>query len=386
MSSRIIINFNDKNDMNNKLLVELLKQYQELITSSVGPFKSKLKFISKEDCSDSLILTNTSKNLFSCLYKINHLTQKDETKREQDSNLRQFGLVKWQFELISTVVTNAHFSHFYDNGLFLCSLVNEFLINTKGVLNESLNFDKPLSYLLFNKLIEHLVDLRSKQSSLVSIKLNLDNLNNFKNLLITCLNTKCLVEQLDDEKKDAFINLCLKAFVKSFNADFESTVSRKNKYFSEIIYLYDDTYSSHLNDSKVFDGVLFKIDSSQTENEIETMSSSKTNRLKCVLFDCSFSGDFEHLSNLDYTFDIELNEFQRNRLVFSQLDKYIDLFNILIEKFKINVVLCQKVIHPSLKLYLKKRNVIALDRLSLILTQPLADLTGEFVYLKKIES
>ena len=97
---RLYINFNTREDINTKLLIELLKQYQILIYSCVGPYRSKLKFISNGTNSEDLILTNTSKNLFNCLYRLDHLV----STREDNDLTKQLGLVKWQFDLIKSVV------------------------------------------------------------------------------------------------------------------------------------------------------------------------------------------------------------------------------------------------------------------------------------------
>ena len=331
MSSQIFINFNTSSDINSRLLVELLKQFQQAIHACVGPFRSKFKFVAREGSVDDLVVTNSSKNLFSCLYKIDHLTN---THNEKTLSIQQLGLLKWQFDLIKSVMVNAHFNHFYDSGLLMCSFLNEFLILSKTVddSRNSIDFNSGMLVIL-NELIQH---LSQPSSDLIRLRLNLDNANNLKNLLNTSLASKCLIAQLDESKKDQLINLCLRAFVKSFNSDAETS----RKYFSDIVFLFTENLDSYLNDSLLYDGVLFEIDTYTIEDYLE--SNINVGKLKTVLFDTTFSGDFEHLNNLEYQFDIvDADEFNTR---FIQLNKFKDLFGLLIDTFEIDVVLCQKVV------------------------------------------
>lgn len=322
-SQRIFINFNTSEDINTKLLIDLLKQHQITIYSCVGPHRSKLKFITRENNSGDFILTNTSKNLFTCLYKIDHLIN----KQDENNPTKRLGLIKWQFDLIKTVVENAFFNHFYDSGLFLCSIINEFII---------LNFENAQTYssdllMVLNELTIHLN--QSTENSLISIKLNLNNVHSLKNLLRTCLGSKCVIGQLVKQKKETFIDLCTKAFVNSFNSESQSS----HTYFSDIMFLFEENLSLNLGDSMLFEGVLFEF-----ENYLMDYSmTEKYGQVKVVLFDSTFSGDFEHLNNLEYKFDIiNSKEFGTK---FIQLKKMIEFLDELIEKFKIGVILCQKV-------------------------------------------
>jgi hypothetical protein len=320
---RLFINFNDKDDINTKILIDLLRQYQRIIHSCVGPYKSKLKFITRDNNSDDLILTNTSKNLFSCLYRIDHLIN---TQNESDF-AKKLGLVKWKFDLIKSVVENAHFNHFYDSGLLLCTIINEVLI---------LNYENLSDYtssllMVFNELIEHMN--KDSQNNLISVKLNLNSIKCLKNLLRSYTNSKCLIRQLTGEKLDNFIDLCSKAFIKSFRSE----VKPNEKYFSDVLFLFEENLGQHLGHSKLFDGILFEFENHLIENNFD----DKFGLLKCVLFDAAFGGDFEHLSNLEYKFDIfNSDEFSSK---FIQLKRMINFFDDLIEKFNIKIILSQKV-------------------------------------------
>ncbi len=319
---RLFINFNDKDDINTKILIDLLRQYQRIIYSCVGPYKSKLKFITRDINPEDLILTNTSKNLFSCLYRIDQLIN----AQNKNDSTKKLGLVKWKFDLIKSVVENAHFNHFYDSGLLLCTIINEVLL---------LNYENASDYtssllMVFNEFIEH---IRDSQNNLISVKLNLNNIKCLKNLLRSYTNSKCLIRQLTEDNLDNFIDLCSKAFIKSFRSE----VKPNEKYFSDVLFLFEENLGLHLGDSKLFDGILFEFENHLIENNVD----DKSGLLKCVLFDASFGGDFEHLNNLEYKFDI-INSDEFNTK-FIQLKRMINFFDDLIEKFKINIILSQKV-------------------------------------------
>ncbi|XP_056423839.1 molecular chaperone MKKS [Hyla sarda] len=57
------------------------------------------------------------------------------------------------------------------------------------------------------------------------------------------------------------------------------------------------------------------------------------------------------------------------------LDQLIALGKQIVDD-QVQILLCQKVIHPSLKLYLKEHDILALDRLGAALMEPLSQMTG----------
>lgn len=344
MSSKISIILTDENSESNRLFISLLKEYQSLIHSCIGPINGCLKLLSKSNDYNDLVATSSSKNLFAILYNL-----KDEDNQKE----------KWQFDLIKSIVTNCHFDHYYDSGLFLCHLINEFLI-----LDNSYQFNKNFVDLSLKNLNDHL----NKQNQ-ITVKLDLNNIQFLKKLIKTSLNSKSLINQIEPDENEHFVNLCLKAFINSFQDD-------SSKQFSDIIYLFNDNNSYDFKDSQLISGVLLQTDSSQLYSQLKLSLAKSGEQFRCVLFDSSFSGDFEHLNKQEFQIEINSNEMQTNRTVFLMLNKFINLVDYLIDKFKINVFLCQKVIHPSLKSHLSKRNVIFIDRLSLMLTKPLSDLTG----------
>lgn len=308
MNSKINIILANKE--NNQNFIDLLNEYQKIVHSCIGPISSSLKLVSKSNDFNDLILTSSSHNLFTVLYDL----------KNQNENLKE----KWQFDLIRTIITNSHLEHYYDSGLFLTHLVNEFLIQNNTHENE---LNKNLVDSILKNLTEHLII----NDSTIRLNLDLNNINFLKNLISTCLKSKSLI----DEQETEFVNLCLKAFITSFQAEHE------NK-FAQIVYLFNDGYSYHLNDSCLFAGVLFPIDNSQIYNQFLSLDQS-SKKFKCALFDSSFSGDFDQLNNQEFQIEINSSELTNNKISCLMLDKFIQLCDYLISKFQISLILCQKV-------------------------------------------
>ena len=118
--------------------------------------------------------------------------------------------------------------------------------------------------------------------------------------------------------------------------------------FSKIMFLYNEHYSSHLQDSLLFNGVFFMIDSTLQYN---LKPVGNVNHYRCVLFDASFSGDFQQLKNVDYK--IEINTQANSDTRFLLVNKLIKICDHLIKTYDMNVFLCQKV-------YIFKDNLISL--------------------------
>ena len=342
---KIYISFNDNRSGVADLIAELLRQYQKVIASSIGSINGNFKFICGQVNTENLMITNTSRHLINCFYNIEHL------KADNEEALSKFGFVKWQFDMIKLVMQTVHFDHNYDAGLFTCHIINEFLIyfnkeNSSSELDDlfkkskpEFGFNKSITDYLFKSLIDNFINLkqRSSKSSLVSVKLDLNNLNYVRKLIKTVLNSKCIIEQLDERSKENFLNLCLQAFIKSFRS------TEKKTYFASIIYLFSESMSLSLNETQRHDGVLFQLDKQQAEEEFnQKLLEKKTeSKFKCILFDTNaFSGDFELMENLEFSLKIESSSEDTR---FAMVDSLIESCKILISKHNIDIFLCQKV-------------------------------------------
>ena len=329
-TSKIFITLADEEDQNWALFIELLKENQEIIRTSIGPIKGQFKLLaSKHDHVSNLIFTSSSSLLVDVLYNLSNSNRTKSIKID-----KKFEFTKWKFDLIGTLLKNSFISRYYDSGLFASYLINEFLVRNKEYSLLDMESIEVID-LILEQLVSHL-----PRSSIV-LKTDLNNLKFLKNLIKTVLNSKCLIEQIDNEQKEKLINLSLKAFVESF-------CPNESGHFSIINFLFNENFSCHLEESQLFAGVLFRIDSSQLMSDfwqlMDIKRSSNNRMMKSVLFDASFAADFELLDSQDVKIQIDSQSLQESRNVFLLIRKMIQICEFLIEKFKIDVLLSQKVI------------------------------------------
>ncbi|RNA41161.1 usick-Kaufman Bardet-Biedl syndromes chaperonin, partial [Brachionus plicatilis] len=334
MESSISIIDNSENSYANLVLDQILKINQNLILSSVGPKNSKFKLIQNRPDSDTLQATTASKNLLENLYKINDAEKKDSYS---------FFLIKWKFDLISSTLIKSHVNSHFDSGLFAAFLINQSIL---------LKCEKSFINKILVDLIEHLTSL--VEIHLVKFRLNLDDLGHLKALIDACLNAKKITQIAQD---DGFTNQFLKLLIKSFN----------NDHFSRILYILNENMLLGLNDSQIFDGILVKTDQVQ-------FNSIKNPR--CLILDTNcLSGDFEEFDTFGFKFQINLSEVNSENEQFINLNYLINRIKIIVEKFQIDAIFCQKVVHPSVKHYFKKhKNLFVLDRLGLDLAKPIQEI------------
>jgi hypothetical protein len=329
-STSIQFHFNQSSVNDTILLAEIIKQHRSILKTSVGPFlgKSKLLYNSNNPGARS-VLTNSSKHLLEFFCDLKHLN-------ESNSN----DLLKWKLSLIASVMAKSHIEHYYDAGLFLFYMINEQLAVDAACIGDELNVSRCLLDYLLTSLCIHLKEETTGngriERSNIALKLDLSNTRYLSCLLETCLSSKNV---LDEQDKSMFIKLCLKAFINSFQID-SST-------FAGILYIFESNAQQNFSNSKLFDGVLFKQNQAELINDITRWSNLNSSKsiFKCVIFDASFSGDFQQLDEAQtkLKFEIDSNEANKCRISLSIVKKSIEMCDHLIEKFKIDVFLCQKV-------------------------------------------
>ncbi|XP_068088587.1 molecular chaperone MKKS [Hyperolius riggenbachi] len=121
-------------------------------------------------------------------------------------------------------------------------------------------------------------------------------------------------------------------------------------------------------ESTVVPGLLIEVPGSSWKRSVPTSEIPPVN-LKLALFSVSLSGDFSDTG--DGTLDV-MEGVNPEQVV---LDQLMVLCKQLVEDH-VNILVCQKVIHPSLKQYLKEQKVIAVERLGAALMKPLSQMTG----------
>ncbi|XP_006902087.1 PREDICTED: mcKusick-Kaufman/Bardet-Biedl syndromes putative chaperonin [Elephantulus edwardii] len=119
-------------------------------------------------------------------------------------------------------------------------------------------------------------------------------------------------------------------------------------------------------DSTVFPGIL--IETSEVQM-LRLLASKKAGVLKVALFCVSLSGDLAETGEgtLVVSYGVHLER--------AALDQLLSLGKELV-RAHVGLVICQKVIHPSLKQFLSAHNAIAIDRVGVALMDPLSKMTG----------
>ncbi|XP_038289066.1 McKusick-Kaufman/Bardet-Biedl syndromes putative chaperonin isoform X2 [Canis lupus familiaris] len=119
-------------------------------------------------------------------------------------------------------------------------------------------------------------------------------------------------------------------------------------------------------DSSVLPGILIEMSEIQL---MKILPIKKSEAFKVALFCASLSGDFSDTGEgtMVVTYGVSLEN--------AVLEQLLSLGRQLVSDH-VDLVVCQKVIHPSLKQFLSMHRVIAIDRVGVALMEPLSKVTG----------
>lgn len=119
-------------------------------------------------------------------------------------------------------------------------------------------------------------------------------------------------------------------------------------------------------DSTVLPGILIEMSEVQL---MKILPFKKSDSFKVALFRVSLSGDFSETGEgtVVVSYGVSLEN--------AVLDQLLNLGRQLVGDH-VDLVMCQKVIHPSLKQFLSMHGVIAIDRVGVALMEPLSKMTG----------
>ncbi|KAL1287370.1 MKKS [Ovibos moschatus] len=119
-------------------------------------------------------------------------------------------------------------------------------------------------------------------------------------------------------------------------------------------------------DSAVLPGILIEVSEVQL---MKILPIKKSDSFKVALFGVSLSGDLSDTGEgtLLVSYGVSLEN--------AALDQLFNLGKQLVSDH-VDLVLCQKVIHPSLKQFLRTHHVIGVDRIGVSLMEPLSKVTG----------
>ncbi|NXG22152.1 TCPB protein, partial [Grallaria varia] len=256
---------------------------------------------------------------------------------------------------VLTVSVQNHVSRFSDCGLFsailCCSLI------------ESLRSLNVASYTVI-KITRHLLSLCMDylKSEACGCRVSVDfcSIGTLVCLVRSVLTSKpaCM---LNKTEVDHLTMLVLKAFLFTLPCHVET-----NAVFGKCVIV--PVKGRKVMDSTVLPGLLIETPEIQMGKPL-AVKRTCSNTIKIALFCVSMSGDSfnpeEGTIAVHHGISLEMSELNQLLNVGKQL-----------VNDGVGLVVCQKVIHPSLKQYLKENHVMAVDRAGLSLMEPLSRMTG----------
>ncbi|XP_065256994.1 molecular chaperone MKKS [Emys orbicularis] len=256
---------------------------------------------------------------------------------------------------VLTASVQNHISRFSDCGLFTailcCSLVENF---------QRINFAACTVTKISRHLLSLCTDYLKSEACGCRISVDFDNIKTLLSLVHSILASKpaCM---LNKTEANHLSTLVLRAFLLTIPHTIETNVVLGT---CVIVPVKD----KRVMDSTVFPGLLIEIPEFQLARTfpVKRVSSST---IKMALFCISMSGDLSNIGEgtiiVHHGISLEV----------AVLDQLLNLGKQLVND-QVGLVMCQKVIHPSLKQYLKEHHVITIDRVGVSMMEPLSKMTG----------
>ncbi|XP_009554787.2 molecular chaperone MKKS [Cuculus canorus] len=256
---------------------------------------------------------------------------------------------------VLTASVQNHVSRFSDCGLFTAILCCSFIENFKSL--------SVASYTVI-KISRHLLSLCMDylKSEACGCRVSVD-FSSVESLL--CLVRSVLISKpacmLNKTEIDHLATLVVKAFIFTVPCHVET-----NAVLGKCVIV--PVKSGRVVDSTVLPGLLIETPEIQWA-KLLTVKRTCSNMIKIALFSVSMSGDSfsPEEGTITVHHGISLEALELNQL--------LDVGKQLVSD-EVGLVVCQKVIHPSLKQYLKENHVMAVDRAGLNLMEPLSRMTG----------
>lgn len=246
-------------------------------------------------------------------------------------------------------IIQSQINAFFDHGLYTGILITSLL---EKILSHNIGLSVPAAA----SVIEHLSSILLSLFDLSCIKLKADfsTVEQLLALVKSVLSSKptCGLTRVDIQ------NLQL-SIVKGF-------LQTTNKTFGDVIV---ECIEASEMKSDVFPGILYQIN----YDDISTVLYEKCNKkgyISLLLFNIMLTG--EDTSKISENRSIRL-EGRKNYNSF--VEEAVKLFEQLVE-LNIDVVACQKVVHPTLCLYLQRKGILLLDRMGTDLTHAVEKLSG----------
>ncbi|XP_074771494.1 molecular chaperone MKKS isoform X2 [Athene noctua] len=248
-----------------------------------------------------------------------------------------------------------HISRFSDCGLFTAILCCSLIENLK-----SLNV-APCTVIKISKhLLGLCMDYLKSEACGCRVAVDFSSVENLLCLVRSVLTSKpaCM---LNKSEVDHLTMLILKAFMFTVPCHVETDAVLGKCVIVPV-------KGGRVADSTVLPGLLIETPEIQLAKPL-TVKRTCSSMIKIALFCVSMSGDcFNHEEGT-------ITVHQGISLEMSELDQLLNVGKQLVND-EVGLVVCQKVIHPSLKHYLKENHVIVVDRAGLSLMEPLSRMTG----------
>lgn len=341
--------------MSDVTVMDKLKTLVELAKSCYGP-NGRLKMIQSQ-CGGHVTVTSTSQRLFSNM-PISHPVVKVIIHGVQN-----------QLKAAS------------DFGLFTCLLCCSLVLNMLKSGENQLLCSRAVA-----KLANFCHEYLTSDECEAMLSINFDSHKPLLAVVRTVIDSKpgcCLINETE---KETIAGILLKAFLNSFDTSDCTNIKLLPVLTSTI-------EGKPVLESHLIDGILF--DAPTIPAHLSWKWAWKRNarsQIKVVVFSASLSGDTNLFPDVQYNVASGLSS---DKMV---VDRILKIMNQAI-KDEVNIVACQKVIHPSVIRHLARHGVFSLERLSIrfihaveklcgaVLVQTLIseDMTSYYGYLDDVE-
>lgn len=273
------------------------------------------------------------------------------TTSQSSALLRSLSVTHPMLKVLTASVQN-HVSCFSDCGLFTAVLCCNLIENTQRIGLP------PTKVIKLNKdLLNFCTGYLKSEACSCRIPVDFSSTPILLGLVHSILTSKpaCMLTRKETDHISALI---LKAFLLTIPESAEDRIILGK---SIIVPL----KGQRVTDSTILSGLLIEM----SEVHLRRIPTWKSSSLKVALFCVSLSGDFSNTGEGTVVVPYQVS------LENAVLEQLLNLGRQLVSDH-VGLVLCQKVIHPSLKQFFSEHHVIAIDRVGVTLMEPLSKVTG----------
>lgn len=313
------------NPLRSESNIAALKTFEEVIRTSIGP------------CGKLKVVHNIAGG---------HVTV-------TSSSQRLVNIVSIKNTFLKLIVSSAkiHLNCFCDGGSACILLILKLINNSLSSIH---------SLPLIGKLFEHFgklfIGFLNVESNCCVTNMDLSNLTSFRCVIKTILQSKpgCVLSE-DDVKHLGL--LLIKVHLNSI------PTTMTMFYLKNINFI--TLEGTSCKESRLFEGLLIKLPEIPAKSLPDLKYKSN---IKIVLFKISLSGDAD--------FPVDNIEVNGDVCVWEVVLKFLKDIVEKIFKSKVDILACQKVVHPSLRKLLEDANILVLDRLGHEVTKNLEYMSG----------